>query len=659
MRIEPINYVAAPATGAVHPTYRRDIDGLRAIAVLAVVVFHAFPEWLRGGFVGVDVFFVISGYLISTILINTIGAGTFSFRDFYARRARRIFPALVIVMAVVFTLGWMALLPDELEQLGKHILGGAGFVSNLVLWNEVGYFDTAAETKPLLHLWSLGIEEQFYIFWPAILLFAHWRRMNMLVVTLVLAAASFALNVAGLASHPSATFYSPASRVWELMAGSALAYASVYKLRWRQAGPGSRNALSAIGLALVAGGAVLITKGPHFPGWLALLPVAGAVLLIAAGPNAWINRYLLGNRVLVWIGLISYPLYLWHWPLLSFAQIVEAKTPALEVRVQLVLLSFVLAALTFWLVERPLRTGRALRAKAALLWALMIGVAAVGGYAWQQKGFPLRASLADNVQNNKELAVVEDTANAAACKARYGFDTQYEYCLQADATKAPTVALIGDSHAYHVNAGLMKHYSSVGENFVMFGTRHPYWGVDPAGDKYQEATQPMLERVMNTASIHTVIISTHLRMHRSNPDGVRMAEMASDTLRRYTQAGKRVIFMNDVPTLDFEPRACIPRVGIPSSTTKSPCAVSRKLVDEQMAEHNAIIEAMVKKYPGVELFSPVRYLCDATYCWGMKDGRLLYRDDDHLSYAGDLFIGAKFSEEQLARRPQGQGKRLQ
>lgn len=650
-----MNYVAAPRAGAGHLSYRRDIDGLRAIAVLGVLAFHAFPAWLQGGFVGVDVFFVISGYLISAILLGAIEAGNFSFTDFYARRARRIFPALVLVLGATFAIGWMALLPDELKQLGKHMLGGAGFTSNLVLWNEVGYFDTAAETKPLLHLWSLGIEEQFYIFWPAILLFAHWRRLRLLTVMLVLGAASFALNVAGLEDYPSATFYSPASRGWELLAGAALAWAGMRQPQWLPAGGRTQNAVSVAGLALVLGGMIGIAKGAHFPGWLALLPVGGAVLLIGAGPDAWINRHLLGNRVLVWIGLISYPLYLWHWPLLSYAQIIEAKTPAPELRAQLVLLSFVLAALTYWLVERPLRGGGARRTKVALLWALLLAVAGVGAYTWHKDGFPQRASQLQNAQNHKELILVEDVANAAACKARYGFASFYEYCLQADPAREPTVALIGDSHAYHVNAGLMKYYSSIGENFVMFGTRVPYFGIEAGKDEYQQATGKMLDLALNTPTIHTVIISTATWL----APGTQFSAAATDTIRRYVAAGKQVIYMNDVPRLDFEPRACIPRVGLANSSTRSPCAVPRKEIEAQMSAHNAHLESIVARFPGVQLFNPARYLCDAEYCWAMKDGRLLYRDDDHLSYGGDLYLGEKFAEEQRARRAQAQGKRLQ
>jgi peptidoglycan/LPS O-acetylase OafA/YrhL len=212
-----------------HPKYRPDIDGLRAIAVLSVVAFHAFPNLVKGGLIGVDVFFVISGYIISTIIFENLDRGTFSLAEFYARRIRRIFPALLLVLVASYAFGWFALLADEYKQLGKHIAAGAGFVSNIVLWNEAGYFDNSAETKPLLHLWSLGIEEQFYIVWPLLLWLTWKQKFNLLTITIPLAAASFYLSVKGIGKDEVANFYSPQTRFWELLSGSLLAWMTLYK----------------------------------------------------------------------------------------------------------------------------------------------------------------------------------------------------------------------------------------------------------------------------------------------------------------------------------------------------------------------------------------------------------------------------------------------
>jgi len=283
-----------------HPKYRPDIDGLRAVAILSVVGFHAFPEWIKGGFIGVDIFFVISGYLISTIIFDSLEHKHFSFAEFYSRRIKRIFPALLVVLVSCLVFGWFALLADEYKQLGKHIAGGAGFVSNFIFWNESSYFDNAAETKPLLHLWSLGIEEQFYIVWPLLLWLAWKQRFNFLSITLAVVLISFWLNISKVGEDAVATFYSPQTRFWELLAGSILAYVTLHRPQFKHSfdtwlgkiifahpsdvgGNTLRNIKAFVGAGLIAAGILVIGKENHFPGWWALLPTLGAVLLISAG----------------------------------------------------------------------------------------------------------------------------------------------------------------------------------------------------------------------------------------------------------------------------------------------------------------------------------------------------------------------------------------
>lgn len=386
-----------------HPKYRPDIDGLRAVAVLAVVAFHAFPSWIRGGFIGVDVFFVISGYLISTIIFENLDKGTFSFTEFYSRRIRRIFPALLLVLIACFAFGWFALLADEYKQLGKHIAAGAGFISNFTLWNEAGYFDNLTETKPLLHLWSLAIEEQFYIVWPLLLWLAWKRKFNLLTITIVVAIASFVLNIKGIKQDIVATFYSPQTRFWELLSGSLLAWITLYKkdtftnvklklddwlsciVHSEKQEANSKtlsNVLSFIGLLLLVYGFWRINKELSFPGQWALVPVLGAVLIITAGSKAWVNRTILSNKVAVWFGLISYPLYLWHWPILSFAHIVQSDSR--NIRIAAVVLSILLAWLTYKLIERPLRFGNFSKLKVTILVFLMTLIGTLGYYTYSQ-----------------------------------------------------------------------------------------------------------------------------------------------------------------------------------------------------------------------------------------------------------------------------------
>jgi peptidoglycan/LPS O-acetylase OafA/YrhL len=335
------------------PDYRADIDGLRAIAVVAVVLFHALPQLCPGGFIGVDIFFVISGYLISRLIYENLERGSFTLGGFYLRRIRRIFPALVVMLAAVLATGTIALLNDEFQQLGKHIAAASGFVTNVVLWRESGYFDNSGATKPLLHLWSLGVEEQFYIVWPLLLAIAWWRGWNLLWIALAAVGISFGLNVAVVHNHPTATFYLPMTRFWELMLGAALAFATLRKQLKPLAPAG--NTMAIVGASLIGAGLITVNDGDFYPGCWALLPTSGTTLLIAAGERAAINRWILSNRLLVGIGLISYPLYLWHWPLFSFARIIEGEAPAPPTAAILILVSAALAWLTYRCVEVPTR----------------------------------------------------------------------------------------------------------------------------------------------------------------------------------------------------------------------------------------------------------------------------------------------------------------
>jgi hypothetical protein len=271
----------------------------------------------------------------------------------------------------------------------------------------------------------------------------------------------------------------------------------------------------------------------------------------------------------------------------------------------------------------------------------MAAVAAAAAVIYLKDGLPARQPIQDNIANQKALVLVEDTANAAACKRRYGFQTMYQYCLLAHVERDPTVVLLGDSHAYHVVAGLTKYYDGLGENLLMLGTRHPYWGLDPGDEPYQQATQPMLELALNTPSIRTVVFSTHIRLNRS-PEGAVYVNAARDTLRRFLAAGKHVIFMDDVPILPFDPRSCIKRAGVASSATTSPCAVPREQWDRATAEYESIQKDFAAEFPQVEWFRSSSALCDDAWCHAMIGGRLMYRDDNHLSYDGDLLVGKAF-----------------
>ena len=296
--------------------YRKDIDGLRAIAVLSVVIFHAFPKLIPGGFVGVDVFFVISGFLITGIILEELKNNAFSLIDFYKRRIKRIFPALIVILIFVLALGWLILLPKDYEQVGLHAGASGLFVTNFVLFHELGYFNNDSITKPLLHLWSLAVEEQFYLFWPLILIIFR-SSIKIFIATIFIFLLSLVFSVIFQDINPEGNFFLPFGRFWELMSGSILAITfSRYKNNTSKNFLKDfftdtvnfsliRNLFSLVGIFLLFVGFFVIKEDESFPGFWPLLPIIGTVLLIVSGPRTLINKYFLSNKLMVGIGLIA------------------------------------------------------------------------------------------------------------------------------------------------------------------------------------------------------------------------------------------------------------------------------------------------------------------------------------------------------------------
>lgn len=474
-----------------HSQYRPDIDGLRAIAVLSVVCFHAFPSLLKGGFVGVDIFFIISGFLISKIILENLANNSFSFVDFYSRRIKRIFPALIFVLISCYIFGWFMLLGDEYKQLGRHMASGAGFISNFTFWGEAGYFDNVAETKPFLHLWSLAIEEQFYIIWPLLLWLVSKRKSNLLILTLIIILISFGFNVANVHHHRIEAFYSPISRFWELLTGALLAYLSLNPIKWTvnlkfrfqdkdqylALAHGQKTLAhyqSLLGFILISLALLLIDKRKNFPGWWALLPCLGSFHIIAAGPQAWLNRIILSNPVMMWLGLISYPLYLWHWPLLSFGHIFWGELLPTKISLILVAVSIIFAWLTYQFIEKPLRFSRQTKVKVGLTFTMLL-VGIVGYQTDKYDGFIFRlkdrgdyADFFENTYPRLKYIAQNNIGKKYRNECNFYDIDAYEHehatmvpipSIAKDCQTAKTelsIFLWGDSHAQHLYYGLTK-----------------------------------------------------------------------------------------------------------------------------------------------------------------------------------------------------------
>jgi peptidoglycan/LPS O-acetylase OafA/YrhL len=426
--------------------YRPDIDGLRGVAVGLVVAYHAFPNLRTGGFIGVDVFFVISGYLITQLVLSGLQRGTFSLSEFYRRRVRRIVPALIVVMMACCIVGWFLLLPSELKWLGNSVRWCVPFLANFYFARTGGYFDRVAEFNPLIHLWSLGVEEQFYLAWPVLLIFAVRRGVTMRVlgaVTGISLAYSIWSGWHGLSPH----FYNPASRAWELAVGGMLAAWPLVIPRGRAADLSSSrsprwyggHAISLMGLALIVAGGVFWTADTPIPGIWSAIPTAGAALLIGVGPHATVNRWFLASRPMTFIGRISYPLYLWHWPVLSFTLIVLGHRPEPAMALGEMAIAFAGAYATYRLVELPIRSGE-LGRKAVP--ALLAGLAllAVAGAAINAGWVPGRLTGTVITQWNQAVTDWHYPGDSKIDK-RTGFGT-----LTVTSRRDRKALFIGDSH---------------------------------------------------------------------------------------------------------------------------------------------------------------------------------------------------------------------
>lgn len=630
--------------------YRPDIDGLRAIAVIAVLFFHAFPSLLHGGFVGVDIFFVISGYLISKHIWEELAAGTYSIKTFYARRVRRIFPALGVVLFACLLMGWIILSPSEYEQLGKHVTAGTLFVSNIVLWKESGYFDNAADTKPLLHLWSLGIEEQFYIVWPLLLAF-FWRNTRFFAFGFLLVlGGSLTYSIMIVQHDVVSDFYSPLTRFWELAIGAGVAYAAVARITLSEQ---QRMLISGLGLLLLMLAVTLVQKSFLFPGAWALLPTLGAAFLIYAGNQAWSNRHVLSHPVLVWVGLISYPLYLWHWPLLSFARIMQAETPSVGLRIALLAASVLLAWLTYKLLERPVRAKPHTSKGIMLLCLLMVLLGALGLIVKKTDGIKSRQLTMLNGDPGTLILGSDRDRLHHDCGLGEAQRADFQYCLSSGAA-TPQYALFGDSKAEALYYGLARE-AQPGRAWLMIGTVYPPVLADSPNDKQQNKNRLALQTLIGNPAVKVVAITVALRSIASvdSETGFITGEVAPDKLSEYSrtisrleQAGKRVMWIIDNPTFP-DPRSCIS-----GGATNSPvlnevlrrkenprCTISYS--DHLAGTHayREFVNQLQRLHPVMFVYDPTPLLCDISHdiCSVAHEGKFLYSYGDHISdYANSL-----------------------
>ncbi|WP_076859403.1 acyltransferase family protein [Bradyrhizobium mercantei] len=594
--------------------YRPDIDGLRAVAVSSVVLFHAFPEFLPGGFVGVDIFFVISGYLITGIVTSDLQAKTFSLTTFYQRRIRRIFPALIAVLATTVFASLHLLPPDELHSLGRNAVASVLFSANLLLLSEVNYFDIDAHLKPLLHLWSLGIEEQFYLVWPLILWALPQRRRPIAVIIGLVA--SFALNIAMVGSHPTATFFLPFTRAWELMAGACLVFTPPQSRAVREIA-------AVIGIVAIEGSFFLFNAKTQFPGWAAALPVGGAALIIMS-EGALINR-LLSLKPCVGIGLISYSLYLWHWPVLVLLQVYLFRPLNDTIGFVAVVLALVLAVLTYFAIERPLRR----RSRVWQLAAAMSVVGALGLFAAFVKvpDLPSQLQAMLNAPNGVDAWRVHD------CMLLDGEAGDFQNCSE---NKRPLIAVWGDSTASALIPGFKKLQETLEFGLAQLTVSscppllvHAHTLSQYCLEKNAEIVRRIAEIKPNIVVLEAIWdVNDRLETTRPTIDALRAAGVA------------RIIILGPVPVW----RGGLPNAAVAyfRQTGKVIPERTSQFVDQESGDK---LMNDIARDLGVEYVSIRSALCRGNECLAHVDGSLTARDIIHLTKAGSEFVVQKIAPQ--------------
>lgn len=641
--------------------YRPDIDGLRAVAVLAVLAFHFQVPGLGGGFVGVDVFFVISGYLIGRLLLDELARdGRVSLTRFYMRRFRRIAPAWMVLCAAVMVAGYLLLLPHDLRELGKTVVATTLFAANIQFYRSAGYFDGAAEEKPLLHMWSLAVEEQFYLVLPLLLvLLWRWRKVGPGLM-LVSAASLVACVAMTRHDHPAAFFLLP-FRGWELLTGVLLA-------RGRVALTGGAAHLAAwAGAAMIAGSVVLMPTGAGFPGAVAVFPVAGAALLIASGGEDTPLRRLLTARVMVAVGLISYSLYLWHWPLIAFGRLVWGDEPPFGLRPALAAASFLLAFLSWRWVEQPLRSPTLVPAR----W-LMGGVAggsaaliALGMLPFLTAGLPARWSPVVLQYASASQDFIQDWSRCSTDST--GPLAGVELCaLGPDGP--PELLVWGDSHGRAMKEGLDLAAAEAGVPALLIWRAGcpPLFGVSKqetaatraqdaacraANDRILQALPQLPRRILLVARWSYYAEGAGAGRDRVNRitlmDDAGSADpyetAVARTLKLFADAGKEVHVMRQLPEIqDYASAVVARRLARGGDVAPQMIEVPRPRAEARAARAHAPFDAAAAA-GAVGVIDGWPRLCDAESCGALQGGEVVYFDNNHVTNHGAMMLRDLFA----------------
>ena len=644
------------------PKYRPDIDGLRGLAVLLVVLYHSWPNELPGGFVGVDIFFVISGFLISSVVFTSMEAGTFTLKEFWARRIRRLGPALLVVLAVSLVAGWFLLLPTELEQLGRHVAAGVLFVSNILLIFEADYFDTGSELKPMLHLWSLGVEEQFYLLFPIVALIALKLRGKYLPIMIMLALASFVLNLVWMNSHPIGNFYAPLTRFWEILAGVILFLAIRKSGEPRENGGNSKvwklitNPCfrSFLGLVVLIAAVVVVSEAQPYPGIQALLPVLAAILLISAGESTFLNREILSARPLVWLGLISFPLYLWHWPVLSFSRIILGQDPPLWAKVTLIALAIALSWATYRWVEKPIRHLRISKRLVTVVTSASAIVLSMGLLMSFQQGFPNRSPDMQEakIASSYFVGPLWEYSNNQLCVERYDFPEReilpWWFCMTNN-DKSPDVVILGNSYANQLYPGLVKNGAFNHLTFLSIGICHPTGQEHPTIPMRCKSQQEYIYDIFLSSNEQIGFVIMGGMPPKGEWDDAYLTKLV-ESISFFEGQGAKVIVFSPHLTLDYHINSCYARPLVPASND---CVEAKEMQEVAAQDFQSFSERIRQSNPEVLFFDQNAVFCDFEECrFKTNSGVPLYRDFSHLSEYASIEIGRNFQAWVIGSLPE-------
>jgi peptidoglycan/LPS O-acetylase OafA/YrhL len=600
--------------------YRKEIDGLRAVAVLPVIFFHAGFSAFSGGFVGVDIFFVISGYLITSILIGELERGDFSISRFYERRARRILPALFVVLLACLPFAYMWMLPAQLKDFSQSLIAVVFFASNFLFWREDDYFGAAAELKPLLHTWSLAVEEQYYVLFPLVLLLG-WRfgRQRLFWSITAFSVLSLLLSEWGWRNMPSANFYLAPTRAWELLAGSICAFLTVGKEQR------SSNLLSAVGLLLIVFSIFAYTAETPFPSLYALVPVVGTALVILFAARGTWTATLLSTRALVGIGMISYSAYLWHQPLFAFARLRSLTEPSFGLMIVLCASALLLAWGTWRYVEQPFRkrpnpllpTRRSVFVTSAVVGAAFVVIGLTGHFG---RGFEWRL-------NDTELQLYRTALpSPKRGECHFGRDSAFaadESCEYFH--KNADVAVYGNSHGVELAYGIAEQLRDSGRSVIHFTISGCAAGFERETEAYcEDFFTSRRDYLLASETIKAVVLT-----FRAENGGDSAARSIIGLANFLDESGKKVVLVLQAPILHSDISAYIGNAFVTDRTNIA--ALSRR---DWKDVNSSMYEALAGLNPGVRIFDMADAFCDAEDCYAVRGNAALYFDDNHMSIFG-------------------------